>query len=82
MTLFSSKKLSALLRGHLNTMLVFIILTAFILSKKNTNFNCIKNYKEIKINVVMPSEETKILEFNHYQKSDKAPFVFVQILNV
>ena len=30
----------------------------------------------------MPSEETKILEFNHYQKSDKAPFVTVQILNV
>ena len=26
-------------------------------------------------NVVMPSEETKILEFNQYQKSDKAPFI-------
>ena len=23
----------------------------------------------------MPSEETKILEFNQYQKSDKAPFL-------
>ena len=23
----------------------------------------------------MPSEENKILEFNYYQKSDKAPFV-------
>ena len=23
----------------------------------------------------MPSEDTKILEFNQYQKSDKAPFV-------
>ena len=23
----------------------------------------------------MPSEETKILEFNQYQKSDKAPFI-------
>ena len=23
----------------------------------------------------MPSEETKILEFNQYQKSDKVPFI-------
>ena len=26
-------------------------------------------------NVVMPSEDTKILEFNQYRKSDKAPFI-------
>ena len=26
-------------------------------------------------NVVMPSEDTKILEFNHFQKPDKAPFI-------
>ena len=26
-------------------------------------------------NVIMPSENTKILELNKYQKSDKAPFV-------
>ena len=32
--------------------------------------------------VIMPSELTKILEFNQYQKSDKAPFIFMQILNV
>ena len=25
--------------------------------------------------VILPSEDTKILEFNHYQKSDKAPFI-------
>ena len=25
--------------------------------------------------VIMPSEDTKILEFNQYQKSDKAPFI-------
>ena len=23
----------------------------------------------------MPAEDSKILEFNHYQKSDKAPFI-------
>ena len=26
-------------------------------------------------NVVMPSEYTKILEYNQYQKPDKAPFI-------
>ena len=26
-------------------------------------------------NVIVPSEETKILEFNQYQKSDKVPFI-------
>ena len=26
-------------------------------------------------NVIMPSEDPKILEFNQYQKSDKAPFI-------
>ena len=26
--------------------------------------------------IVMPSEDTKILEFNQYQKSDKASFIF------
>ena len=26
-------------------------------------------------NVTMPSEDTKMLEFNQYQKSDKAPFI-------
>ena len=25
--------------------------------------------------IVMPSEDTKILEFNQYRKSDKAPFI-------
>ena len=26
-------------------------------------------------NVIMPSEDTKTLEFNKYKKSDKAPFI-------
>ena len=26
-------------------------------------------------NIVMPSEDTKILEFNQYQNFDKAPFI-------
>ena len=31
-------------------------------------------------NVIMPSEDTKILEFNQYQKSDKALFVIYEDL--
>ena len=27
----------------------------------------------------MPSEDTKILEFNQYQKSDKAPFIYADL---
>ena len=30
----------------------------------------------------MPSEDTKILEFNQYQKYDKGLLLFLQILNV
>ena len=29
----------------------------------------------------MPFEDTQMLEFNHYQKSDKAHLLFMQILN-
>ena len=28
----------------------------------------------------MPSKDTKILEFNQYQKSDKAPFIIYEDL--
>ena len=71
------KLLTALLRG--------------IISKHHSEFYCFncsflrnknklqsrKKVCEIKdfCNVVMPSEDTKILEFNQCQKSDKAPFV-------
>ena len=30
----------------------------------------------------MPSEDTNILEFNQYDKSDKSPLLFMQTLNV
>ena len=33
-------------------------------------------------NVNMPSDDTKILEYNQYQKSDKAPLLLMQILRV
>ena len=31
-------------------------------------------------NIIMPSENTRILEFNQCQKSDKAPFIIYQDL--
>ena len=56
-------------------MLIFIVLIAFTLLQQKINFNHIKEYGKIKIFVTMFSEDTEILEFNQYQKSDKAPFI-------
>ena len=71
------KELSALLRGItsknnsdfccLNCLHSFRTKRKLELHKKvceNNNF----------LNVIMPSEDTKILEFNQYQESDKLPF--------
>ena len=78
MALSCSKKLSVLLRRitsksngyfyYLNCLHSFRIKTKLESHKKvceNKDF----------CNVIMPSEDTKILEFNQYQKSDKAPFI-------
>ena len=47
-------------------MVVFSVKIVFIpIEQKKTNLNCIKEY--VKIN--------EILEFNQYEKSDKAPFI-------
>ena len=69
-----------------------------ITSKNNKNFYCLiclhffrtkskleshKNVCENNFcNVIMPSEETKTLEFNQCQKSDKPPFIIYAILSV
>ena len=61
------KKLSALLRA--------------ITSRHYGNFYCLHYLHSFAtenkdfFDVIMPSEGTKILEFNQYQKSDKAPFI-------
>ena len=75
---FAVKELSALLRGitskHYGDFYCMNYLHSFATKKecechkkvlKNRNF----------CNVVMPSEDSKILEFNQYQKSDKAPSI-------
>ena len=56
-------------------MVIFIIWIVFIPIEQE-----IESYKKVCENkdfcsVIMPSEDTKILEFNQYQKSDKAPFI-------
>ena len=77
MVISCSKKLSALLGGVTQKIMVILIVSiAFIPLEQKTNFNRIKEHVKIKIfNVIMPFEDTKILEFNQYQKSDKAPFI-------
>ena len=41
-------------------------LLSFFRNRSQNNFFC---------KIRMPSEETKMSEFNQYQKSDKAPFI-------
>ena len=56
--------------------MIFTVGISFILSQQKTNVNLIKICENKDFcNVVMPSEDNKILEFNQYQKSDKAPFI-------
>ena len=48
-------------------------LSSFVKTKNNLDWH--QKYVKIKIfNVVMSSEDTKLLEFNQYEKSDKTPF--------
>ena len=51
-------------------------LSSFFCNRKKTRESHKKACKNKDFcNVGMPSEETKILEFNQYQKIDKAPFI-------
>ena len=60
-------------------MVVFTVSMVFIPLEQKTNLSCIKKYVKIEIflyvDVIRPPEDTKILELNQYQKSDKAPFI-------
>ena len=79
------KKISALLRGitSKNYYDFYCLNYLYSLRTKNTlelHKRICKN-KDF-CNVIMPSEDTKILEFNQYLKSNKAHLLFMQILNV
>ena len=55
-------------------MVIFIVWVVCILLEQKININHIKKYFKVKI-FAIPFEDTKILEFNQYQKSDKATFI-------
>ena len=73
-----SKKLSALLRGitskYYGNFYFMNCLYSFRTKNKLELHERVCENKDF-CSVIMPSEDTKILEFNQYQKSDKAPFI-------
>ena len=72
------KKLSVLLRGITsNNNGDFYCLNCLTSFRTNNKLESHKRVCKNKIfcNIIMLSEDTKILEFNQYQKSDKAPFI-------
>ena len=78
MVLSCSKKISALLGGIMSKHLI-----DFLLSELSSFFSTENKRKSRKrvcenkdfCNIVMPSQGTKLLEFNQYQRSEKAPFI-------
>ena len=54
---------------------IFIAWIAFISLEKKTSWNPIKECVRGFYNVIMRSEDIKILEFDQYQKSHKALFI-------
>ena len=57
-------------------MVIFTVWIVFILSQQKTlqSHQRVCENKDF-CNIIMPPEDTKILEFNQYQKSDKPPFI-------
>ena len=58
-------------------MVIFIVWITFILleQKKLQSHKKVGQNKDF-CNVIMLFEDTKILEFDQYKKSDKAPFIY------
>lgn len=56
-------------------MVVFIVWIIFIYEKKKLESQKKECENKYFSEVFMPSEDTKMLEFNQYQKSGKAPFI-------
>ena len=54
-------------------LIVWIVFISLDLEKKFHSHKRVCGNKDF-CNIIMPSEDTKILEFNQYQKFDKAPF--------
>ena len=84
MTLSCSKKISALLRGitlkYYGDFYCLKYLHSFTTKLKLDSQKKVCENKDF-FNVIMPFEDTKILEFNQCQKSDKAPFIIYDDLD-
>ena len=77
------KKLPALLREiPLNSTVIFLVWIVFILLQQKTKVTLIKKVCGNKdfCNIVMPSKDTIIVEFNQYEKSDKASLIIYTYL--
>ena len=59
---------------HVNITVIFIVWIVFILLEQKISFKQVCKNKDF-CKVIVPSEDTKTLEFNQYQKSHQAPFV-------
>ena len=77
MSLSCSKKLSALLRGITSKNYSYFCLNYLHSFRTKNKLESHRKKCENKdfCSVIMPSEDTKILGFNQYKKSDKAPFI-------
>ena len=72
----SKETISIIKRNSFKTKLIFIFSIVSTLLEQKTNLNLVKIYEnEGSCSVAMPFEYTKILEFNHYQKSNKIPSI-------
>ena len=78
MALFALIKLSALLREltskHSSDFCCLNCLHSFATENQHESYEKVCENKDF-CNIAMPSEDTTILEFNQYKKSDKAPFI-------
>ena len=84
MALSCSKKLTALLRGitskHHGDFDCLNCLHSFATEKKLESRKKVCENKDF-CNIIRPSKDAKILEFNQFKKSDKAPFLIYAYLD-
>ena len=79
-TYLAVKKPSALWRGitakHYGDFYRINCLHSFATENKHESLKKVCENKDF-CNVIMPSEDTKVLTFNQYKKFDKAPFFYL-----
>ena len=81
MALSCSKNIISIIKRNSGDFYCFNCLHPFRTKNKLESHKKVCENKDF-CNVIMTSEDTKILELIQYQKSDKAPCIILQILNV